>query len=97
MTPEAMKAAKKMIVEAATDIKVIPEWVGQLDGYDVFAIHYDIPVEDTDETLPLLGWPEYVFVDPKHPNEFVCKSDALLKITNRLEEAAAKAKAKAKH
>jgi len=98
MTPEAMNAAKKMIANACKGyIKVTPVWVGQLDGCDVFAMHRHVPIYEDAKCPPLLGWPEYAFVDPKYPNEFVCKSDVFLRITNRLEEAAAKAKAKAKH
>ena len=98
MTPEAMKAAQKMISDAYEGyIKVTPVWVGQLDGCDVFAVHHNVPFDEDTECPPLLGWPEYAFVDPKYPNKFVSKSDVFLRITNRLEEAAAKAKAKAKH
>ncbi|MBU3844544.1 MAG: hypothetical protein H9847_06725 [Candidatus Anaerobiospirillum pullicola] len=108
MTPEAMKAAQKMIADAYDDgyITVTPVWVGQLDGCDVFALHRHVPVDkDANDPLyplyekaecpPLLGWPEYAFVDPKHPNEFVCKSDVFLGIARRLDEAKEKAKSKA--
>ncbi len=97
MTPEAMKAAQKMISDAYDDgyITVTPVWVGQLDGCDVFDLRRNIPVDDDAEGPILLGWPEYAFVDPKHPNEFVCKSDVFFGIARRLDEAKEKAKSKA--
>lgn len=92
MPPEAMKAAQKMIADAYKGIlKVKPVWRGQLDGFDVFAIHSD------SDTPLLLGYPQYAFVDPKQPDKFLYKNDDDLDITNRLEEAEAKAKSKAKH
>ena len=99
MTPEAMKAAQKMISDAYDDgyITVTPVWVGQLDGCDVFDLRRNIPVDDDAEGPILLGWPEYAFVDPKQPDKFLYKNDDDLDITNRLEEAEAKAKSKAKH
>lgn len=92
MTPEALNAAKKRIIDACADyIKVRPEWVGQLDGCDVFYLWFD---PDAGDDL-LLGPPCYALFDPKKPGEFVCTSDVDLAITSRLEEAEAKAKAKA--
>jgi len=93
MTPEAMKAAQKMISDAYDDgyITVTPVWVGQLDGCDVFAIHYDIPIDKDDDSPLLLGWPIYAFVDPKHPNDIVYKSDVFFGIARRLKEAKSKA------
>ena len=85
-----MKAAQKMIADAFKSIlKVKVVWRGQLDGCDVFAIHND------SGTPLLLGWPQYAFVDPEKPDEFLCKSDDDLVITNRLQEAEEKAKSKA--
>lgn len=90
MTPEAMKAAQKMIADAFKGIlKVKTVWRGQLDGCDVFAIHSD------SDTPLLLGYPQYAFVDPKKTGKFVCICDDDLVVTRRLKEAEEKAQSKA--
>lgn len=96
MTPEALKAAQKMIADSCDggDVKVVPKWEGQLDGYDVFSIGY--ADAEGNELELYLGYPSYVLVDPKHPDQFLYKCDNYLSITERLNQAEEEAERKAK-